>query len=42
MCRKDTEIFILELDEEIELNFFICSVKFKLVMIFVVSEGGLN
>ena len=38
MCRKEMEIFMLEVAVEIPT----CLVKFKLVMIFVVLKGGLS
>ena len=33
---------MLEQDVEIKLNIPLCLVNFKLVMIFVISKGGLN
>ena len=33
---------MLEVDVDIELKIYFCLVNFKLVMIFVISEGGLN
>ena len=33
---------MLEVDVDIELKISFCLANFKLVMIFVISEGGLN